>query len=90
MKRMAQKIMEDYAQDKKGLLTDDDYTQWCLDETRKENTERRPAIVTKFLRLLFQLCHVVFGLRPHDQERPNSHRDELVCVTEWQQRDSQR
>ena len=88
---MAQEIMDKYAQEeKKELLTDDDYTLWCLDETRRETTERRPAVVTKFMRLLFQLCHIVFGLKPYDPKRPHSHEDELVCVIEWLQRDSQR
>ena len=75
---------------KKKLLTDDDFIRWCLVETKRENAKRRPATVTKFLRLLFQVCHIVFGLKPYDLEKPKSHEDELVCVTEWQHRDSHR
>ncbi|GAV01668.1 hypothetical protein RvY_12345-2 [Ramazzottius varieornatus] len=91
VRKMAQEVMQKYAQDgQREFLTDGDYTLWCQEETRRENTERRPATVTKFMRLLFQMCHIVFGLRPYDPKKPNSHEDELVCVIEWLQRDSQR
>lgn len=75
---MAEEILNQYSdgsvENGSRFLTLDNFLIWAS----------KTNLTFKFMRLLFQVCHVVLGLRPQNKE------DELACITEWLHRDNQR
>ncbi|OQV22250.1 Ubiquitin carboxyl-terminal hydrolase 32 [Hypsibius exemplaris] len=73
--KMAEDILARYSSDPAhSLLTLEEFLIWS-DKCR---------LTVKFMRLLFQVCHIVLGLKPQHKE------DEFSSVIEWSQRDAQR
>ncbi|XP_055351752.1 ubiquitin carboxyl-terminal hydrolase 32-like isoform X2 [Paramacrobiotus metropolitanus] len=74
LKYVAEDILDHYAENGLRALTLDGFLVWAL----------KTNMTARFMRILFQVCHIVLGLRPQTRD------EELACVIEWLQRDGRR
>ncbi|KAK2185909.1 hypothetical protein NP493_217g02044 [Ridgeia piscesae] len=71
---LAKEILTAYDSDKDGYLTQEEYLVWTVNQTLPED----------FLHLLFQVSHVVLGLKPANKD----HEAQVICS--WLDREERR